>query len=73
MQDASIREAWGEFLAAHAHLFDDDAKRATMWRRTLRKLEELCAAGRRPSPTSEDVEEKHLAQWVGHQQNNYKN
>eukprot|EP00965_Chrysotila_dentata_P053799 1784745-Pleurochrysis_carterae.AAC.1 len=62
MKDAVIREEWSEFLREHAHLFHD--KHRTMWRQMLRKVEEFLEEQRegderrKPSLTSEDVEEK---------------
>eukprot|EP00965_Chrysotila_dentata_P263404 6214825-Pleurochrysis_carterae.AAC.2 len=74
MKDTAIREEWANFVETHADLFHN--KQRTGWRRTLRKLEEFLeergGAQRRPSQTSENVEEKRLAKWVSHQQRNYR-
>eukprot|EP00965_Chrysotila_dentata_P053800 1784746-Pleurochrysis_carterae.AAC.1 len=62
MKDAVIREEWSKFLREHAHLFHD--KHRTMWKRMLRKVEDFLEEQRegderrKPSLTSEDVEEK---------------
>eukprot|EP00965_Chrysotila_dentata_P154274 5098710-Pleurochrysis_carterae.AAC.1 len=71
MKDVAIREEWTRFVDAHAALFEDGA---TVWRRTLRQLQDFLKAQggkKRPSESSKDADEKRLAQWIQTQQKNY--
>eukprot|EP00965_Chrysotila_dentata_P223188 6193429-Pleurochrysis_carterae.AAC.2 len=73
--DMKIREEWEAFLEEHSSIFEANA---AAWRSTFEKLAEFVEERRergerrrRPSRTTEDLEEKHLEGWVTKQQRNY--
>eukprot|EP00965_Chrysotila_dentata_P044496 1479338-Pleurochrysis_carterae.AAC.1 len=71
MKDVAIREEWTRFVDAYSELFEDGA---TVWRRTLRQVQDFIDAKggtKRPSESSKDADEKRLARWIQTQQCNY--
>eukprot|EP00965_Chrysotila_dentata_P162200 5356537-Pleurochrysis_carterae.AAC.1 len=71
MKNRDVREQWAAFVGANADFFED---KATLWRNTLRNLDDFIekrGGTQKPSPSSGDRYERSLASWVYHQQFNY--
>jgi hypothetical protein len=71
MKDQDKRDKWTEFSEKYKeYMIDNDTK----WSNTLDELKRWIEEHKkRASTTSKDHNEKKLAKWIGHQQDNYKN
>jgi superfamily II DNA or RNA helicase len=71
MKDETRYNLWSQFLEEYEEYFVSDQEK---WSQKFKKTKTFIILNKKkPSTKSKNIEEKQLGQWIGQQQNNYKN